>query len=79
VAQDDFLVKGPHTSHQCLVFPVLGKTLEELRDLFGDKAFYVPLLQRYMMAVVHALDVLHQEGIVHTGMSLSLVLMKLPH
>jgi hypothetical protein len=70
VALDDFLVEGPHASHQCLVFPVLGKTLEELRDLFSDRAFYVPLLQRYMMAIVHALDVMHQEGIVHTGKSL---------
>jgi hypothetical protein len=70
IALDDFHIKGPHASHQCLVFPVLGKTLAELRDLFNDRAFYVSLLQRYMMAIVHAIDVMHQEGIVHTGMSL---------
>jgi serine/threonine protein kinase len=78
VALDDFLVEGPHASHQCLVFPVLGKTLAEVRDLFKDRAFDVSLLQRYMMAIVHALDVLHQEGIVHTGMSL-LGLMPVKH
>jgi serine/threonine protein kinase len=79
VARDHFFVEGPHASHQCLVFPVLGKTLAGVRDLFKDRAFDVSLLQRYMLAIVHALDVLHQEGIVHTGMSLHLVLMKLSH
>jgi hypothetical protein len=79
MALDDFLVEGPHASHQCLVFAVLGKTLEELRDLFNDKAFYVSLLQRYMMAIVHALDAMHQEGIVHTGRSLlGLMPVKIP-
>jgi serine/threonine protein kinase len=74
VALNDFYVKGPHASHQCLVFPVLGKTLAELRDLFNDRAFYVSLLQGYMMAIVHAIDVMHQEGIVHTGTLLALKL-----
>jgi hypothetical protein len=80
VALEDFHVKGPHASHQCLVFRVLGKTLVELRDLFNGKAFYVSLLQGYMMAIVHAIDVMHQEGIVHTGKSLmDLMPVKHPH
>lgn len=66
---DDFRVEGPHGIHQCLVFPALGMTLANLRDLFEDKALEKRLLQKFLFMVVLGLDFLHQAGVVHTGVA----------
>lgn len=70
VALEDFYVKGSHGLHQCLVFPALGMTLTNLRDLFDERALEKTLLQRFLLVIVTALDFMHQAGVVHTGMSL---------
>lgn len=67
VALEDFSVKGPHGTHQCLVFPALGMSLTSLRDLFDEGALDKTLLQRFLLVIVTALDFMHQAGIVHTG------------
>ncbi|KAF2770945.1 hypothetical protein EJ03DRAFT_269569, partial [Teratosphaeria nubilosa] len=64
-------VKGPHGLHQCLVFPALGMTLANLRDLFEDRALEKTLLQRFLLFTVTALDLIHQAGMVHTAQYLS--------
>lgn len=66
---DDFRIRGPHGSHQCLVFPTLGVTLTNLRDLFEKKALEKTLLQKFLFVIVTGLDFLHQAGVVHTGLS----------
>lgn len=69
VTLDEFHVKGPHGTHQCLIFPALGMTLAQLRDLFEDKALEKTLLQKFLCMVLLGLDFLHQAGVVHTGVS----------
>lgn len=67
VALEDFEVEGPFGFHQCLVFPCLGTSLTNLRDLFDDGALDKTLLQKYLLVILTALDFMHQAGIVHTG------------
>lgn len=67
VALEDFRVEGPHGLHQCLVFPALGLSLTNLRDLFEDRALEKTLLQKFLLVIVTAMDFMHQAGVVHTG------------
>ncbi|RMY79020.1 hypothetical protein D0863_00350 [Hortaea werneckii] len=69
VALEDFKVEGPFGLHQCLVFPCLGTSLTNLRDLFDDGALDKTLLQKYLLVILTALDFMHQAGIVHTDLS----------
>lgn len=39
VALDDFHIRGPHGTHHCLVFPALGRTLAQVRNVFEDRRF----------------------------------------
>lgn len=67
VALDEFQVQSPSGIHQCLVFPALGMNLTQLRDLFEDRAIDKNLLQRFLLVILTALDLMHQAGVVHTG------------
>ncbi|RMX87549.1 hypothetical protein D0869_02287 [Hortaea werneckii] len=69
VALEDFKVEGPFGLHQCLVFPCLGTSLTNLRDLFDDGALDKTLLQKYLLVILTALDFMHQTGIIHTDLS----------
>ncbi|KAM0713517.1 hypothetical protein Q7P37_010479 [Cladosporium fusiforme] len=69
VALEKFHVQGPHGRHLCLVFPPLGRTLGELRDVFPDRALDKTLLQKFLYVIVTALDFMHQVGVVHTDLS----------
>lgn len=65
---DHFTVKGPHGSHECLLFMALGMTFTQLRTLFPEQGLPKPLLQHSLLIMVLVLDFLHQCGVVHTGM-----------
>lgn len=67
IATDNFHVQSAGGNHQCLVFPPLGMTLANLRDLFEERALEKNLLQFCLFMVTLGLDFLHQAGIVHTG------------
>lgn len=67
VTSDDFHVRGPHGTHQCLVFPALGRTLAQIRDVFEDRRLDKFLLQRFLYPILQGLDFLHQIGVIHTG------------
>ncbi|GIZ44610.1 hypothetical protein CKM354_000780400 [Cercospora kikuchii] len=69
IALENFQIQGPHGFHQCLVFPALGVTLTNLRDLFDEKALEKTLLQKFLLVIVTALDLMHQAGVVHTDLS----------
>ncbi|KAL1587940.1 hypothetical protein WHR41_03408 [Cladosporium halotolerans] len=69
VALDQFQVQSPSGTHQCLVFPALGMNLGQLRDLFEDRALDKTLLQRFLLIILTALDLMHQAGVVHTDLS----------
>ncbi|TIA65192.1 protein kinase [Aureobasidium pullulans] len=68
VTLDDFHVRGPHGTHHCLVFPALGRTLAQVRNVFEDRKLDKLLLQRFLYPILQGLDFLHQTGVVHTGL-----------
>ena len=68
VTLDDFHVRGPHGTHHCLVFPALGRTLAQVRNVFEDRRLDKLLLQRFLYPILQGLDFLHQTGVVHTGL-----------
>ncbi|THY03396.1 protein kinase [Aureobasidium pullulans] len=68
VTLDDFHVRGPHGTHRCLVFPALGRTLAQVRNVFEDRRLDKLLLQRFLYPILQGLDFLHQTGVVHTGL-----------
>ncbi|KAM3420658.1 hypothetical protein BST61_g3913 [Cercospora zeina] len=69
VALADFQIRGPRGVHQCLVFPALGMSLTNLRDLFDKRALEKTLLQRFLLVIVTALDFMHQAGVMHRDLS----------
>lgn len=68
IALEDFEAKGPHGVHKCLVFPCLGMSLSNLRDLFEDRSLDKTLLQKFLLMILTGLDFMHQAGVVHTGL-----------
>jgi hypothetical protein len=73
VVLDDFQIPGPHGSHRCLLFTPLGLTYTDFRNMLPDKAFTKVLLQQSLLLVVLGLDFMHQAGVVHTGLSVSIL------
>lgn len=73
VALDHFEIMGPHGSHQCLVFPPLGLTYTEYRNVFPERALNKDVLQVTLLMVLLGLDFMHLAGVVHTGMRLLFV------
>ena len=69
VALDDFKIVGPHGSHQCLVFPTIGLTYTDYRDIFPGRALNKDVLQVTLLMVLLGLDFMHLAGVVHTGIS----------
>ncbi|KAI5235391.1 hypothetical protein E4T42_09718 [Aureobasidium subglaciale] len=69
VAFDDFKVKGPSGSHQCLIYTPLGMNYTEFRNRMPGQALSTELLQQSLLMVLLSLDLLHQAGVVHTGQS----------
>lgn len=67
IALDDFEIKGPSGSHQCLVFAPLGLTYTEFRNLIPGKTFPEIILQQSLLMILLGLDFLHLAGVVHTG------------
>nr|POF04075.1 serine/threonine-protein kinase srpk [Quercus suber] len=65
--QDEFEIESDQGRHQCLVFPPMGMTFTELRNMLPDKTFSKEILQRSLHPVAVALDFMHQAGVVHTG------------
>lgn len=70
VTLHDFHVRGPYGAHQCLVFPALGRTLAQVRDVFEDGRLDKLLLQSFLYPILQGLDFLHQIGVIHTGPSI---------
>ncbi|CAI6091188.1 unnamed protein product [Clonostachys chloroleuca] len=64
-----FEVQGPHGTHPCLVHMSLGMNLLQLRNIMPNQVLPTPLLQHTLLRVSFGLDLLHQAGVIHTGMS----------
>ncbi|UPK91555.1 hypothetical protein LCI18_002490 [Fusarium solani-melongenae] len=72
VALDDFKIKGPHGSHQCLVFPTLGLTYTDYRNLFPQRSLPKDVLRVTLFMVLLGLDFMHLAGVVHIARSLDI-------
>lgn len=64
-----FEVQGHHGTHPCLVHTPLGMNLLQLRNIMPNQVLPTPLLQHTLLRVSFGLDLLHQAGVIHTGMS----------
>lgn len=66
---DHFEVEGlPGNRHRCLLFTPLGRSLTDARKLFPGQVFPERVLRHTLSCMLMGIDVLHQAGIVHTGM-----------
>lgn len=70
-AEDIFVVPGPNGSkHQCFVFEPLGPSLLEFasqRKKEPGNLFHIDEVRWMTIYFLHALDFLHEHGVVHTG------------
>ena len=69
---DEFLYQGPNGNHQCLVFELLGPTLDKVVSdyhEFGDPLEPETIL-RLSVQLLQAIAFLHKVGYVHGGMPL---------
>lgn len=65
---DSFEVAGPHGTHTCLLYPPAGLDMSDCMQCLPGKTLTVPLLRAVVRNILLALDYLHQENIIHTGM-----------
>lgn len=61
---NSFKVSGPNGDHHCLVFPVLGPSLQNPK---ASKALSPPARHQICQQITSAVDFLHKHGICHGG------------
>ena len=61
---DSFKILGPNGEHQCLVFPVLGPSLE---DMMKANALSGPVRHQICQQLANAVSFLHENGVFHGG------------
>lgn len=70
--QDDFELQGPNGNHICLVFELMGETLDSFRTLFAKHMIPNMLMRKFAFYLLVALDYAHENGVIHTGMKISI-------
>ncbi|KAJ3166124.1 serine/threonine protein kinase, CMGC group [Geranomyces variabilis] len=66
---DWFKHRGPHGTHVCMAFEVLGPNLLTLIRQYHHRGLHIPIVQRIVKQVLMGLDYLHREcGIIHTDL-----------
>lgn len=65
---DDFLQRGPNGSHVCLVFELIGETLQTFRVWFQDHMLPNLIMRKFTRQLLMALDYAHDSGVIHTGL-----------
>ena len=67
--RDDFVHKGPNGSHQCLVFELLGPTLETeiKREKSAEMRIDPDTVIRISIQILKALTFMHKAGYAHGG------------
>lgn len=66
---DDFEHRGPNGTHVCLVFELMGETLQTFGLWFEDSMIPEPLMRRFTTQLICALDFAHHHNVIHTGAS----------
>lgn len=75
---DSFEHKGPHGTHVCMVFEVLGENLLGLIKRWNHRGIPMPLVKQITKQVLLGLDHLHREcGIIHTDLKPENVLIEI--
>ncbi|KAI1840295.1 hypothetical protein JX266_013514 [Neoarthrinium moseri] len=63
---DDFEHKGPNGNHVCLVFELMGETLDSFRVWFAKHMLPNVLMRKFTAQLLMALDYVHDCGVIHT-------------
>lgn len=72
-----FESQSPNGTHTCLVYPVLGTTVENAGLIFGEKEHTDSLLREVSRQTVEALAAIHTRGICHADFRPSNILLEM--
>lgn len=67
---DDFEHKGPNRRYICLVFELMGETLQSFGTCFSDYRIPEHVMRRFAIQLIIALDYAHDHNVIHTGASI---------
>ncbi len=64
---DDFEHQGPNGTHVCLVFELMGETMRSFGAWFKESMIPYPVMRRFTIELVAALDFAHEHNVIQTG------------
>jgi serine/threonine-protein kinase SRPK3 len=71
---DDFEQKGPNGSHVCLVFELIGETLNSFRVWFDGQMIPNLLMRKFTHQLLMTLDYAHDSGVIRTGLLFGIII-----
>ncbi|KAL6871714.1 kinase-like domain-containing protein [Trichoderma longibrachiatum] len=63
---DDFEHQGPNGTHVCLIFELMGETLRSFGSLFHENMIPEPVMRKFTIQLLVALDFAHDHNVIHT-------------
>ncbi|KAK3987154.1 serine-threonineeeee protein kinase [Cladorrhinum sp. PSN332] len=73
---NDFTVKGPNGNHVCLVFELMGETLNFFGGRFVESRIPYAVMRRFAIQLICAVDFAHCHGVIHTDIQPSNIFVK---
>lgn len=65
--EDSFEHEGPHGTHVCLIFKVMGESMSTFQKSFPNASIPSPLVQHFTTQLLQAIACAHDCDVVHTG------------